>query len=252
MLTHPTLDQLDLLGLAGMAKAFNEIEASGEAGAMSHAEWLGLLLDREITHRHDRKLLRRLRYARLRHQAAIEDVDYRAARGLDRGLFQKLAEGSWIDAHDNLIITGPTGVGKSWLASALGHKACRDDRSVLYQRVPKLFGDLQLARGDGRYGRLFRALAGVQLLILDDWGLEPLTAEARHDLLEILEERYARRSTIVTSQLPVEKWHEVIGNPTYADAVLDRLVHNAQRVELAGESLRRKRPQRSAASKGEP
>ncbi len=145
-----------------------------------------------------------------------------------------------------------TGVGKSWLASALGHKACRDDRSVLYQRVPKLFGDLQLARGDGRYGRLFRALAGVQLLILDDWGLEPLTAEARHDLLEILEERYARRSTIVTSQLPVDKWHEVIGNPTYADAVLDRLVHNAQRVELAGESLRRKRPQRSAASKAEP
>lgn len=175
---------------------------------MSHAEWLGLLLEREITHRYDRKLLRRLRYARLRHQAAIEDVDYRAARGLDRGLFQKLAEGSWIDTHDNRIITGPTGVGKSWLASALGHKACRDDRSVLYQRVPKLFGDLQLALGDGRYGRLFRALAGVQLLIMDDWGLEPLTAEARHDLLEILEERYARRSTIVTSQLPVEKWHE--------------------------------------------
>src|SRR6516164_9076563 len=228
------------------------IEASGEAGAMSHAEWLGLLLDREITHRYDRKLLRRLRYARLRHQAAIEDVDYRAARGLDRGLFQKLAEGSWIDAHDNLIITGPTGVGKSWLASALGHKACRDDRSVLYQRVPKLFGDLQLARGDGRYGRLFRALAGVQLLILDDWGLEPLTAEARHDLLEILEERYGRHSTIVTSQLPVDKWHEVIGNPTYADAVLDRLVHNGQRVELAGESLRRKRPHRSAMSKAEP
>ena len=252
MLTHPTLDQLNLLGLAGMAKAFTEIDASGEAGAMSHTEWLGLLLDREITHRYDRKLLRRLRYARLRHQAAIEDVDYRAARGLDRGLFQKLAEGSWIDAHDNLIITGPTGVGKSWLASALGHKACRDDRSVLYQRVPKLFGDLHLARGDGRYGRLFRALAGVQLLILDDWGLEPLTAEARHDLLEILEERYGRGSTIVTSQLPVDKWHEVIGNPTYADAVLDRLVHNAQRVELAGESLRRKRPQRSAASKAEP
>ena len=178
MLTHPTLDQLDLLGLAGMAKAFTEIEASGEAGAMSHAEWLGLLLDREITHRYDRKLLRRLRYARLRHQAAIEDVDYRAARGLDRGLFQKLAEGSWIDAHDNLIITGPTGVGKSWLASALGHKACRDDRSVLYQRVPKLFGDLQLARGDGRYGRLFRALAGVPLTPMPSSTVSSTTASA--------------------------------------------------------------------------
>jgi DNA replication protein DnaC len=156
-------------------------------------------------------------------------------------LFQKLIAGDWIEAHDNLIVTGPTGVGKSWLASALGHKACRDNRSVLYQRVPKLFGDLALARGDGRYSRLFRALGGVQLLILDDWGLEPLTAEARHDLLEILEERYGRRATIVTSQLPIDKWHDVIGDPTYADAILDRLVHNAHRIDLSGDSLRRSR-----------
>jgi len=242
MLNHPTFDQLNQLGLAGMAKAFAEIEASGEADTMSHAEWLGLLLDREATCRYDKKLVRRLRYARLRHQAAVEDVDYRAARGLDRALFQSLIAGNWIEAHDNLVISGPTGVGKSFLASALGHKACRDNHSVLYQRVPKLFGDLALARGDGRYGRLFRALAGVRLLILDDWGLEPLNAEARHDLLEILEERYGRRSTIVTSQVPVDKWHEIIGNPTYADAILDRLVHNAQRIELSGDSLRRKRP----------
>jgi DNA replication protein DnaC len=241
MLTHPTLDQLHQLGLLGMAKAFADVETSGEAAALAHPEWLALLLDREMTYRHDKKLAARLRYAKLRQHAAVEDVDYRAVRGLDRALFQKLAIGDWIDARDNLIICGPTGVGKSWLSCALGHKACRDNRSVLYQRLPKLFGELALARGDGRYARIVRALGGVQLLILDDWGLEPLDAQARHDLLEILEERYGRRSTIVTSQLPIESWHAVIGDPTYADAILDRLVHNAQRLNLSGDSLRRTR-----------
>jgi DNA replication protein DnaC len=153
MLTHPTLDQLHQLGLLGMAKAFGDVETSGEAAALTHPEWLALLLDREMTYRHDKKLAARLRYARLRQQAAVEDVDYRAVRGLDRALFQKLAIGDWIDAHDNLIVCGPTGVGKSWLSCALGHKACRDNRSVLYQRLPKLFGELALARGDGRYAR---------------------------------------------------------------------------------------------------
>lgn len=246
MLTHPTLDRLHELGLAGMAKAFAEIEASDEAASLTHPEWLALLLDREVSHRRDRRLMARLRYARLRHQASVEDVDYRAARGLDRALFQKLVDGQWIDAHENLILCGPTGVGKSWLASALGHKACRDNRSVLYQRIPKLFADLALARGDGRYARLLRALGGVQLLILDDWGLEPLDAAARHDLLEILEERYGRRATIITSQIPVDQWHDVIGNPTYADAILDRLVHNAHRINLAGHSLRRDRAAKPA------
>ena len=178
----------------------------------------------------------------MRHHAVVEDVDYRVPRGLDRALFHKLAGGEWIDAHDNLILCGPTGVGKSWLACALGHKACRDNRSVLYQRVPKLFADLALARGDGRYARIMRSLTGAQLLILDDWGLDPLDAGARRDLYEILEERYGRRSTLLTSQVPVDKWHEVIGNPTYADAILDRLVHNAHRIDLAGDSLRRTRP----------
>jgi DNA replication protein DnaC len=234
------------LGLNGMAKAFAGIEASGESGTLSHAEWLGLLLDQESTYRRDKRLLARLRYARLRHQAVVEDIDYRAPRGLDRALFNKLAEGSWIDAHDNLILCGPTGIGKSWLACALGHKACRDNRSVLYQRIPKLFADLALARGDGRYPRLLRALGGVQLLVLDDWGLKPLDAAARHDLLEILEERYGRRSTIITSQIPVDKWHELIGDPTYADAILDRIVHNAHRINLTGDSMRRTRARKAS------
>jgi DNA replication protein DnaC len=246
VLTHPTLDLMHELGLNGMAKAFGEIEASGEAAALTHPEWLALLLDREATYRRDRRLLARLRYARLRHHAAIEDVDYRAARGLDRALFLKLADSSFIDDHDNVILCGPTGVGKSWLACALGHKACRDNRSVLYQRLPKLFADLALARGDGRYPRLMRALGGVQLLILDDWGLEPLDAVARHDLLEILEERYGRRSTVITSQIPVDKWHDLIGDPTYADAILDRIVHNAHRINLTGHSLRRTRASKTS------
>lgn len=242
MLAHPTLDRLNDMGLTGMAKAFNELAANAEAERLSHAEWLALLLDREWSWRHDRKLSARLRFAKLRHQAAPEDVDYRADRGLDRALFVKLIAGDWIDAHDNLAICGPSGVGKSWLACAIGHKACRDDRSVLYQRVPRLFANLALARGDGRYARLQRTLARVHLLILDDWGLEPLDDQARHDLLEILEDRYGQRSTIITSQLPVSAWHDVIGNPTYADAILDRLVHNAHRIDLTGDSLRRKEP----------
>lgn len=243
MLTHPTLDQLNQLGLLGMAAAFDAL-ADADVAGLSHAEWLALLLEREISYRHDKRLAARLRYARLRHHAAVEDVDYRTVRGLDRALFQKLSDGQWIDDHDNLILCGPTGVGKSWLASALGHRACRDNRSVLYQRIPKLFADLALARADGRHRRIMRSLTSPQVLILDDWGLEPLDAAARHDVLEILEDRYGRRSTIVTSQVPVEHWHQLIGNPTYADAILDRLVHNATRIDLTGDSLRKKRVSR--------
>lgn len=240
MLTHPTLDQLHQLGLVGMASAFAELQAAPQTAELSHAEWLALLLDREVTERRDRRLKARLRYARLRLQATIEDVDYRAARGLDRTLFQKLAACDWIDVPQNLIIEGPTGVGKSWLACAIGHKACRDNRSVLYQRVPRLFPDLALARGDGRFPRLMRALGGVKLLILDDWGLEPLAPEQRRDLLEIVEERYGRGATMITSQIPVDRWHDVIGDPTLADAILDRVIHNAHRLKLKGDSLRRK------------
>jgi DNA replication protein DnaC len=238
---HPTLTQLHALGLHGMAKAFDELAANGQAEGLDRLEWLTLLLDREASLRQDKRFTARLRAARLRQQAAVEDVDYRSPRGLDRALFQKLAEGDWIKGHDNLVLVGPTGVGKSWLAAALGHKACRDNQSVLYQRVPRLFEDLALGRGDGRHPRLLRSLGRADLLILDDWGLEPLDAGARHDLLEILEERYGRRSTMITSQLPVDRWHDIIGDPTYADAILDRLIHNAHRIELSGESLRRGR-----------
>lgn len=248
MLTHPTLDQLHALGLHGMAKAFTEIIASEEAQSLSHPEWLALLLDREASHRRDKRLAMRLRYARLRHNAAVEDVDHKSPRGLDRSLFQKLSTCQWVEAKENVIICGPTGIGKSWLACALGQRAARDNRSILYHRLPKLLTDLALARGDGRYARILKTLNRVELLILDDWGLEPLDAGARHDLLEILEERHGRRSTLITSQIPVDKWHSLIGDPTYADAILDRLVHNAHRLNLSGESLRKKRVPAAKAS----
>ena len=241
MLTHPTHERLITLGLTGMAKAFEEQRRSPDLDALPFEERIGLLVDREAAERDTKRLTTRLKFAALRQSACVEDVDLRTPRGIDRSVFARLVGGDWIDRNENLLITGATGLGKSWIACALGHKACRDNRSVLYQRVPKLFPELALARGDGRYARILRSLTGVQLLILDDWGLEPLDAGARRDLYEILEERYGRRSTILTSQIPVDKWHAFIGDPTYADAILDRLVHNAHRIDLAGESLRRRR-----------
>jgi DNA replication protein DnaC len=239
MLKHPTLDLLNQLGLAGMAKAFIELAGNHEATSLNHPEWLALLLDYEATWRNDRRLALRLRHAKLRHRALPEDVDYRAPRGLDRRLFESLLKGDWIANHENLAIIGPTGIGKSWLACAIGHKACRDDRSVLYTRLPRLIEELAVAKGDGRIVARMKTLSRVDLLILDDWGLKPLDGNARHLLLEILEDRYGCRSTMVTSQLPVSRWHQLINDPTYADAILDRLVHNAHRIELEGESLRR-------------
>jgi DNA replication protein DnaC len=241
MLTHPTYDRLLALGLTGMAKALEEQRRQPNVEGLSFEERLGLLVDREAVERETKRLVSRLKYANLRQNAVVEDLDTQAQRGLDKALFAKLANGEWIARRQDLLIIGKTGTGKSWLACALGHKACRDNRSVLYQRLPKLFSDLALARGDGRYARILRALGGVQLLILDDWGLEPLDAAARHDLFEILEERYGRRSTLITSQIPVDKWHDLIGDPTYADAILDRIVHNAHRITLTGHSLRRTR-----------
>ena len=240
MLAHPTQERLLALGLAGMARAFDDQRRQPDVGALSFEERFALLLDRETMERQNKRLVTRLRFAALRQDAVVEDVDLRAPRGLDRALFQKLATGDWIERKQNLLIIGPTGVGKSWLACALGHKACRDDRPVAYYRVPRLLETLALARGDGRYDRLLKTIGRVQLLILDDWGLAPLTGDQRRDLLEIVDDRHGRGSTIVTSQLPVDHWHEVIGDPTIADAVLDRLVHNAHRLLLKGESLRKR------------
>ncbi len=239
MLTHPTLDLLHDLGLHGMAKGFKVLEQNTEARALEHAEWLALLLEHEQTLRRQKRFETRARTARLRHSASVEDIDYRAARGLDRAMFLKLASCDFIRERRNLLITGSCGVGKSWLGCALGHKACREDFSVLYHRAPRLFEALALARGDGRYAKLLRSLARVDLLILDDWGPEQLTAEQRRDILEIVEDRYDTRSIVITSQLPVAQWYEVIGDPTLADAILDRVVHNAYRIELKGESMRK-------------
>jgi DNA replication protein DnaC len=239
MLAHPTLDLLHTLGLHGMAKGFKELSNQSEAASLAHAEWLALLLEHEATLRRQKKFESRARAAKLRQPASVEDVDYRAVRGLDRTLFLKLASCDWIRAKHNLLITGPCGVGKSWLACALGQKACREDLATAYHRIPRLFQALALARADGRYARMLRQLARVDLLILDDWGPEILSAEQRRDLLEIVEDRYDTRSIILTSQVPIARWYEIIGDPTIADAVLDRLVHNAYRIELAGESLRK-------------
>lgn len=239
MLANHTYERLASLGLAGMAKAFDDQLRQPDAAALTFEQRLGLMIDREATERETKRLIARLKFASLRQAAVVEDIDLRAPRGLDRAFFAKLVDGEWISRKQNLLITGPTGVGKSWIACALGHKACRDNRSVLYHRLPRLFEALALARGDGRYARLLKSLSRVELLILDDWGLAPLTGEQRRDLLEIIDDRHHRGSTVITSQVPIDHWHEVIADPTIADAVLDRLVHNAHRLVLKGDSMRK-------------
>lgn len=240
MLTHPTLDQLKALKFDGMAEAFTELETQDGATMLSHAEWLGLLIDRETTSRETKRFESRMRTTKLRHVGASpEDVDYRSRRNLDKALFQKLLTGKWIRDRRNLMITGPCGVGKTWLACALAQSTCRDGTTVLYKRLPRLFDELELAHGDGRFPRLFRSLTKTDLLILDDWGPDRLNAAQRRDLMEIVEDRYEAGSTLITSQLPIDAWHDVIGEPTFADAILDRLVHNAYRIGLDGQSMRK-------------
>lgn len=241
MLKHPTLDKLHALKLNGMAAALTDLSLTPESEQMSFEERLGLLVDREMTERENRRMSSRLRRAKLRHTASLEDIDYRSPRGLDQGLIQSLGSCQWIKEHLNLLITGPTGVGKTWLACALAHKACREGYTAQYVRLNRLFHELSVAKGDGQYSRLLASLSKVDVLLLDDWGLVKMTAENRRDLLEVMEDRQGRRSTIATSQLPVEEWHGVIGDATLADAILDRLVHNAYKINLRGESMRKKR-----------
>lgn len=239
MLIHPTTEKLQTLKLTGMAKALEEQRQMPNIEELCFEERLGLLIDREATERENRRLATRLKKAKLRHSSCFEDLDFRTPRGLDKALVLSLVACAWIAKGANLLITGPTGVGKSYLACALAHKACLEGYSVLYLRLPRLFEELRLAKADGSYGKLMASYAKADLLVLDDWGLTPMNDLHRRDLLELMEDRYGQRSTIVTSQLPVTAWHESIGDPTLADAILDRLVHNAHKINLKGESMRK-------------
>ena len=239
MLINQTLEHLRNLKLTAMAQALEEQMEQLRSFDLSFEERLSLLVMHEITDRENRRLQRLLKTARLKQSACIEDIDYRHPRGLDKSMMATLASTDWIRRGANVHLTGQTGTGKSWLACALGQTACRQGLPVRYERVPRLLENLRLSRGDGSYGKKLQQIAKVDLLILDDFGLKPLTAPEKHDLLEIIEDRHGLRSTLVTSQLPIKTWHEYLGDPTVADALLDRLLNNAHRLELRGESLRK-------------
>lgn len=239
MLNQQMIEQLHTLKLTGMLDALEQQHAQPETHDLSFDERLALLVEREVLHRENRRLARLLKAAKLRVQACIEDIDYRHPRGLEKPRMAELASCDWIRRSHNLCITGPTGCGKTWLACAVGNQACRQGLSVRYLRLPTLFEELRIAHGDGSYPRLMNRLLKMDLLILDDWGIQKITSAQRQDLMEVIEDRHGRRSTLITSQLPTDHWHDYIGEATLADAILDRLLHGSHRLNLRGESMRK-------------
>ena len=240
MLNEQTMNKLHVMKLTGMAEAYREQQEQPQAAELSFDERFGLLVDRQWTWREDRALKTRLCNAKLKLQACVEDLDYCASRGLKRSQMEQLSDSDWIRFHQNCIVTGPTGTGKTFLACALGQKACRDGYRVRYYVAGKLFRDLTAAQGDGSFLRLSTKLLKADLLVVDDWGMETLQERQYRDFLEILDDRQGTGSTLVTSQFPTKLWHDTIGNPTLADAILDRLIHNAHSIQLKGESLRKR------------
>jgi DNA replication protein DnaC len=236
---NPNFEKLQQLKFRGMRQALEEQLRQHDIDDLSFTERLALLLDRELLDRENHRLSIRLKKAKLKQQASIEDIDFKHPRGLSKQLILFLASCKWVKDHNNILLIGPTGTGKTYLACALAHKACLEGFTTQYLRLPRLFQELLLAKGDGRYTKLMAQFAKTDVLILDDWGLNKFNDEQRRDLLEILDDRHNLRSTIVTSQLPVKLWHETIADPTLADAILDRLVHNAHKIQLKGESLRK-------------
>lgn len=241
MLKQHTREQLQALKLTGMLDALEQQQAQPTTHDLAFEERLALLVDREVLHRENRRLARLLKAAKLRIDACVEEIDYRHPRGLQKSRMAQLASGDWIRQALNLCLTGPTGCGKTWIACALGNQACRQGLSVRYLRLPTLLEQLRIAHGDGSYVRLMGQLLKTDLLILDDWGIQPLTSHQRNDLMEVIEDRHDRRSTLIASQLPIDHWHDYIGEATLADAILDRLLHGAHRLNLTGESMRKER-----------
>jgi len=251
MLTQNTLETLRHLKLIGMAQALEEQRDTPNTHALAFEERLAFLVDRERLSRQNSRYRGLLRDARLKvAQACVEDVNYKTSRGLDKSKIAALADGAWIQRGQNLLVTGPTGSGKTWIACALAHQACRQGLSARYWRVPRLFEELRTAHGDGSYLKMLKRLAKTPILVLDDWGLIALSTQDRADLLEILDDRLNARSTVICSQLPVDTWHAYLGEPTLADAILDRIVHHSHRMELKteGESLRETLPLKNSSA----